>query len=58
MAIRSALVLVVLMVTPIAVGDERTMELVWLDAHGLFPDFERVRSEAGPFPGWAKLPER
>jgi hypothetical protein len=28
--------------------DLRTLELVWLDAHGLFPDFERVRSEADP----------
>ena len=28
--------------------DQRTLELVWLDSHGLFPDFERVRSEADP----------
>lgn len=26
--------------------DRRTLELVWLDHQGLFPDFERVRSEA------------
>jgi hypothetical protein len=28
--------------------DLRTLELVWLDSHGLFPDFDRVRSEADP----------
>jgi hypothetical protein len=26
--------------------DRRTLELVWLDHHGLFPNFEGVRSEA------------
>ncbi len=49
MAIRSALLMVVLLVAALATGGERrTLELVWLDAHGLFPDFERVRAEAEP----------
>lgn len=49
MAIRSTLCTVVLMVARLGMGDERrTLDLVWLDAHGLFPDFERVRSEAEP----------
>jgi hypothetical protein len=26
--------------------DRRKLDLVWLDAHGLFPDFDRVRVEA------------
>jgi hypothetical protein len=49
MAIRSALVVVVLMGAPLLRGEERrTLDLVWLDPHGLFPDVERVRSEAEP----------
>ncbi len=49
MAIRSALCMVVLMVARIVTGGERrTLELIWLDAHGLFPGFERVSAEAEP----------
>lgn len=47
MAMRSALWAVVLMSAVMVMGEERrTLELVWLDAHRLFPDFERVRAEA------------
>jgi hypothetical protein len=49
MAMRSAVWVVVLMVGPfVRSGEQRTLELVWLDAHRLFADFERVRSEAEP----------
>lgn len=49
MAIRSALFMVVLMVAGILTGEERrSLDLVWLDSHRLFPDFERVRAEADP----------
>ena len=48
MAIRSTLLLMVLWAATAKGEEARTLELVWLDAHGLFPDFERVRSEADP----------
>ncbi len=49
MAIRSALAVVILLSAGMLRGGERRhLELVWVDAHGLFPDFERVRSEADP----------
>lgn len=52
MAVRKALVVVVLMGAPLLRGEEaRTLEpleIVWRDAHGLFPDFERIRVEAEP----------
>ncbi len=45
----TVLFLTVLWSAKIVVGGEgRRLELVWQDAHGLFPDFERVRSEADP----------
>jgi hypothetical protein len=41
--------MVVLMLAGSVRGEEsRTLSLVWHDAHGLFPDFSRVRSEAEP----------
>jgi hypothetical protein len=46
MAKRSALLLAVLMSSGVAMGNQRVLEIVWIDAHRLFPDFERVRSEA------------
>jgi hypothetical protein len=47
MAMRSALWAVILMSAVMVMGEERqTLELVWLDAHRLLPDFERVRAEA------------
>lgn len=45
MAKRSALLLAVLMSSGVAMGNQRVLEIVWIDAHRLFPDFERVRSE-------------
>ena len=49
MAIRSTLSVVILLGAGMLRGGERReLELVWLDAHRLFPDFERVRSEADP----------
>ncbi len=46
---RSALCVAILMSAAMLRGEDlRTLELVWLDSHGLFPDFERVRSEANP----------
>jgi hypothetical protein len=47
MAKRTALVLAVfLSATAAWAQGQRELHLVWLDAHKLFPDFERVRSEA------------
>ncbi len=47
MAIRRTLFVAILLTAAILRGEaRRELELVWLDAHGLFPDFERVRSEA------------
>ena len=49
MAIRSTLSVVILLGAGMLRGGERReLELVWLDAHRLFPDFERVCSEADP----------
>jgi hypothetical protein len=48
MTIRSTLLLMVLWAATAKGEQARTLELVWLDAHGLFPDFDRVRSEADP----------
>ncbi len=49
MAMRSVLVMAVLLGSmTLRAEQRRTLELVWLDSHGLFPDFERVRSEAEP----------
>jgi len=46
---RSVLCVVILMGAATLRGEDlRTLELVWLDAHGLFPDVDRVRSEADP----------
>ncbi|MGH9323253.1 MAG: hypothetical protein ACRD21_14450 [Vicinamibacteria bacterium] len=49
MGTTNAIALAVLLVPAMVGGGERrpVLELVWLDAHGLFPDFERVRCEAG-----------
>jgi hypothetical protein len=46
MAKRSVLMLAVLMSSGVAMGNQRVLQIVWIDAHGLFPDSERVRSEA------------
>jgi hypothetical protein len=44
---RNLLFLAVLMGSATGRGEERKLlEVVWLDAHGLFPGFDRVRSEA------------
>jgi hypothetical protein len=49
MTMRYAVWIAILMVAATVRGGEReALELVWLDAHGLFPDFERVRAEADP----------
>jgi len=49
MTVRSTLFLMVLWTATTAKGEQaRTLELVWLDAHGLFPDFDRVRTQADP----------
>jgi len=49
MAIRSTFPVVLLLgAAMLGGGERRELELVWLDAHRLFPDFERVRSEADP----------
>jgi hypothetical protein len=46
---RSVLCVVILLGAATLRGeDRRTLELVWLDSHGLFPVFDRVRSEADP----------
>jgi hypothetical protein len=47
MAIRSTICVVILLGAAVLRGGERReLQLVWVDAHGLFPDFERVHSEA------------
>lgn len=46
---RSVLCVAILMSAATLRGEDlRTLALVWLDSHGLFRDFERVRSEADP----------